>query len=107
MEGNILLTLSLAILIASLFAVETRNLRTTTIFYTIHSVFLFSIITAYAYTMNNPSLYLWSLTCFITKVLVIPTIIWHYVQRVPKIEYQPFIGFGISLFIVSVFSLQL
>lgn len=105
MQGNILLTLSLAMLIASLFAVETRKLRTTAIFYTIHSIFLFAIITGYAYTMNNPSLYLWSITCFITKVIIVPSIILHYLKRVPKVEYQPFIGFGVSLFIISIISL--
>ena len=82
MNGDILLTLSLAILLTSLLAVETRNLRTTTIFYLIHSIFLFLIIVSYAYIMKNPSLYLWGLTCFITKVIIIPLIIWYYVKYV-------------------------
>jgi len=105
MHGNILITLSMAILLTSLLAIETRNLRTATVFYIIHSIFLFSIIISYAYIMENPSLYLWSLTCFITKVIIIPLIIWHYVKRVPRIEYKPFIGFAVSVFIIAVISL--
>lgn len=107
MEGNILITLSLAILFTSLLAIETRNLRTVTVFYLIHSIFLFLIIVSYAYIMKNPTLYLWGLTCFITKVVIIPLIIWHYVKRVPKIEYKPFIGFAVSIFIVAVLTISL
>ena len=107
MEGNILITLSLAILLTSLLAIETRNLRTVTIFYLIHSIFLFLIIISYAYIKENPTLYLWGLTCFITKVIIIPLIIWHYVKRVPKIEYKPFIGFAVSIFIVAVLTISL
>jgi len=55
--------------------------------------------------MENPSLYLWGLTCFITKVIIIPLIIWHYVKRIPRIEYKPFIGFAVSVFIIAVISL--
>ncbi len=65
MEGNTLITLSLAILLTSVLAVETRNLRTATIFYILHSIFLFFIIISYAGIMDNPTLYLWALTCFI------------------------------------------
>ena len=102
MQGNILVTFSLASLLTSMIAVEMRNLRVTVIFYFFHSIFLCSIIVSYAYLMHNPTLYLWSVTCFITKVLIIPTLLWKFVQRVPSREYRPVIGFGASMFILSV-----
>ena len=105
MDSNILITLSLAILLTSLLVVETRNLRTSTVFYLIHSIFLFFIIISYAYIMNNPSLYIWALVCFITKIIIIPLILWHFIKGVPVIEYKPFLGFAISLFIIAILSL--
>ncbi len=105
MEGNTLITLSLAILLTSVLAVETRNLRTATIFYILHSIFLFFIIISYASIMDNPTLYLWALTCFITKVIIIPLLLWHFIKGVSVIEYKPFIGFAVSLFIIVILSL--
>ncbi len=105
MESNILITLSLAILLTSVLAVETRNLRTATIFYILHSIFLFFIIISYANLMNNQSLYIWALVCFITKIIIIPLILWHFIKGVSVIEYKPFIGFAVSLFIIVILSL--
>ena len=52
--------------------------------------------------MKNPTLYLWAGSCFITKIVIIPTMLLRFVKRVPQIEFQPVIGFGLSLLIVSV-----
>ena len=98
---SILVTLSLAILITSVIAVEIRSLRSTSYFYLFHSIFLCSIILSYAYHMNNPTLYLWALTCFITKIIIIPIILFHFVKRFPSQEYKPLMGHGISLFIIA------
>jgi hydrogenase-4 component E len=106
MNSNILLTLNLSLLLVSLLAVESRNLRTATFFYFIHSIFLFSIIVSFAYFFNNPTLYLWGVVCFITKVIIIPSLLWHYVKKVPVIEYRPFIGFMASFFIIAVLAIS-
>ncbi len=102
MEGNVLVTLSLGILITSVVAVEVRNLRSTTFFYLLHSILLFSIITAYAYLFQNPSLYLWSATCFLTKIIVIPTLLFQFARRFPSREYRPVLGHGISVLAIGV-----
>ncbi|MDZ7271076.1 MAG: NADH-quinone oxidoreductase subunit K [candidate division KSB1 bacterium] len=102
MQGNILVTLSLGILITSVVAVELRNLRSTTFFYLFHSILLFSIITAYAYLSKNTSLYLWSATCFLTKIILIPTLLFQFARRFPTREYRPVLGHGISVLAIGV-----
>ncbi len=101
MTEHSLITLTLAIFIASMAAVEIRNLRSSSIAYLIHSVFLFAIIMAYAYLKENESLYLWAITCFITKVIIIPYMLFRFVKMVPIIEHKPIIGFIFSVVIVS------
>lgn len=102
MEGNILVTFSLAILITSTIAVELRNLRATSWAYWFHSVFLCSIIVATAYVNKNESLYLWGITCFITKINIIPIMLFRYVKRVPQQEFRPPMGHGISLLVITI-----
>ncbi len=102
MTEQTLVTLTLAILIASIAATEIRNLRTTSFAYMVHSIFLCAIIITYAYVKDNPSLYLWAITCFITKVVVLPYMILRFVRILPPIEHRPIIGFGISLTLVSI-----
>ena len=105
MNGHVLVTLTLALLITSIITVEMRNHRVTVFFYWLHSLLLFATITAYAAVMNNPSLYIWAVTCFITKVVIIPWLMWSFLKKVPVTEYRPVIGFGVSLAIISAFVL--
>lgn len=98
---NILVTFSLAILITSVIAVEIRSLRSTAYFYLFHSIFLCAIIISYAFLMQNSTLYLWAFTCFITKIIIIPTLLFTFVRRFPAREFRPLIGHGISLLIVA------
>jgi len=102
MTTETLVTLNLSMLVASIGAVEIRNLRTTSLAYLVHSIFLCAMIISYAYLMSNPTLYLWGGTCFLTKIIIIPTMLLRFVRRVPQIEFKPVIGFGPSLVIVSV-----
>ncbi|OGC02576.1 hypothetical protein A2V82_10285 [candidate division KSB1 bacterium RBG_16_48_16] len=101
MSEQILVTFTLGILITSIAAVEIRNLRTTSIAYLLHSIFLFAIITSYAYLKENDSLYLWAGACFLTKVIIIPAMLFRFVKQVPLQEHRPFIGAGFSIVIVS------
>jgi hydrogenase-4 component E len=102
MTEQILITLTLAILIASMAAVEMRNLRTSAYAYMLHSIFLCAIIISYAILKDNPSLFLWALTCFITKVVVLPYMMLRFIRMLPPIEHRPLIGFGISITLVSI-----
>jgi len=96
-----LVTLTLGILIASVAAVEIRNLRFAAQAYLIHSIFLCAIIIAYAYLNHNESLYLWAVTCVLTKVMIIPWLLLRYSKMVPQIEYKPIIGFVMSVVVLT------
>jgi len=102
MTDQTLVTLTLAILITSIAAVEIRNLRTTAFAYLLHSIFLVMIIVSYAYIKHNESLYLWGMTCFVTKVVIIPYMLFRFIKHVPQTEHRPIIGFGLSLTIVII-----
>jgi len=101
MTEHTLITLTLAILVTSIAAVEIRNLRTTSFAYLLHSIFLFAIVMGYAYVKHNESLYLWAITCFLTKVIIIPYMLFRFVKTVPIMEHKPIIGFVFSVVIVS------
>jgi hydrogenase-4 component E len=101
MNEQTLVTLTLAVLVASIAAIEIRNMRTTSLAYLVHSVFLCAIIITYAYVKDNPSLYLWAGTCFLTKIVIIPGLLFRFIRSVPPIEHKPIIGFVLSIVIVS------
>jgi hydrogenase-4 component E len=103
MNEQILVTLTQAVLITSVAAIEIRNLRTTSFAYFLHSVFLCAIIVAYAYLKNNESLYLWAGTCFLTKVIIIPWLLFRFVKNVPPTENKPIIGFALSIVLITTF----
>ena len=101
-EGNLIITLMIAHLIASILAVEIRNLKIATIALCIQAFFLSSIFTVFALIFNNPSIYWWSLTVLITKVIIIPWLLFRYVRKLPKAEVTPFIGYTLSISILSI-----
>jgi hydrogenase-4 component E len=101
MNEQTLVTLTLAVLVASIAAIEIRNMRTTSLAYLLHSVFLCAIIITYAYVKDNPSLYLWAGTCFLTKIIIIPGLLFRFIRTVPPVEHKPIIGFVLSIVIVS------
>jgi len=100
--GSLIVTLMIAHLIASVLAVEIRNLKLATIALCIQAFFLSSIFSAFASMSNNPSLYWWSLTAFITKVIIIPCLLLIYIRKLPKAEVTPVIGYTLSISILSI-----
>jgi hydrogenase-4 component E len=101
-EGNLIITLMIAHLIASILAVEIRNLKSATIALCFQALFLSSIFAAFAQIYHNPSLYWWSLTALITKVIIIPWLLFIYIRKLPKAEVTPFMGLTFSISIVSI-----
>jgi hydrogenase-4 component E len=97
-----ILTLSLALLIAGMAAAELRNLKASTVAYFVHSVFLAWVFAAFAAVERNPSLYWWALTAVVTKMGVIPTLLWVYLRHHPQDEVRPIAGFRLSLAVLSV-----
>jgi len=68
--GNLIITLILAHLIASIAAVEIRNLRASAWALCIQSLFLCSIFAAFAVVSRNATLYWWVLSTFVTKAII-------------------------------------
>ena len=99
--GNLVVTLMIAHLIASVLAVEIRNLRLATIAICVQAFFLSSIFTAFAPLFSNPSLYWLGLTVFITKVIIIPWLLFIYIRRLPKAEVTPLVGYTLSILILA------
>jgi len=101
-ESNLIVTLMVAHLIASLLAVEVRNLRYAVACLAVQSALLASIFAAFAYLTATPNLYYWVLTALATKVVIIPVLLWYHILRLPERELQPMIGFRISTAIIAV-----
>ena len=105
--GNLIITLYLIHFGFSLLAAELRNLRWSVVAITLQSLFLASILATFAHIAANPTLYWWSLTALITKVILIPYLLWLYIRRLPTAETRPWLGtipsVAVMLILVVVF----
>ncbi|HNS72728.1 MAG TPA: NADH-quinone oxidoreductase subunit K [bacterium] len=100
--GQTLLTLTTAILITAMAAVEIRNLRAAAWAYLVNSVLLCLIIIACARLYDNEGLYLWAATCLLFKVVLIPWLLLRFIRGVPPIENKPIPGFVFSMVMMTV-----
>ena len=101
-RGSLIITLYLIHFGFSLAAAELRNLKWSIVAITIQSLFLASILFTYAGIAANPTLYWWSLTAFITKVILIPYLLWRYVRQLPTAETRPWLGTIPSLLLMLI-----
>ncbi|NIQ98746.1 MAG: hypothetical protein GTN78_00875, partial [Gemmatimonadales bacterium] len=101
-RSNLIITLMVAHLIASLLAVEVRNLRYSVACLAVQSALLASIFAVFGYLTATPNLYYWALIAVATKVLIIPGLLWHHIAQLPEREIRPVIGFRISVAIVAI-----
>ncbi len=100
--GQTLLTLTTAILITAMAAVEIRNLRAAAWAYLVNSVLLCLIIIACARLYDNEGLYLWAATCLLFNVVLIPWLLLRFIRGVPPIENKPIPGFVFSMVMMTV-----
>jgi hydrogenase-4 component E len=101
--GNLVITLIVAHLIASIAAVELRNLRASTWALCVQSLFLCAIFGAFAVISRNATLHWWVLSTFVTKVIVVPWMLLYYIKKLPKSELKPIVGFAASLILLFLF----
>jgi len=106
-EGKLIVVLMMAYLMASILAVEIRNLKLATLALCIQAFFLSSIFAAFASLSKNPSLYWWGLTVLITKVIIIPSLLLIYIRKLPKAEISPVIGFFLSILFLCIILITL
>ena len=101
--GDVIITLVVAHLLASIAAAEIRNLKLSTVALCAQSIFLSATFAAFAVLSQNPSLYWWALTTLLTKAILIPWLLFYYMRRLPKLEVKPVIGFAASLIFLLIF----
>jgi hydrogenase-4 component E len=103
---NVVVTLMVTHLIASMVAVELRNLRLSVVALAVQSALLAGIFASFAYLLPEAShLWGWVIVAVVTKVIIIPVLLWVYTNRLPEREVLPVIGFRLSLVIVLVMTI--
>lgn len=100
--GNVLIPLMLAHVIASLVVVETRRLKSAIMALVVQSALLAAIIGVFAFTSGNATLYWWVGVCVITKVLLVPVLLWRYCAVLPEREPEPVLSFWTSIALLSI-----
>ena len=102
MEGlaKIISTISLSLIITSYLIIELRNLRHSAYAYILQSLLMCSLFVIFA--SQNPGLYYWALTAFVTKVVIIPYLLLRYIRRTTNEEFPPLIGHLGSILLISI-----
>lgn len=93
---NAVIYLCLLMIVTSFVTVELRNLSAAVRTYQIQSVLIASIFALYAYTLSNASLYLWSATALVSKGIIIPWLLYHYVLKTRSEEITPILNILLS-----------
>ncbi len=92
-------TLSLIMIITSLMAVETHNLKRAAAAYCVQALLICGLI--FAFAAANPALYLWAVVALATKAIATPWLLIYYVGKTGLKEAKAIIGFGPSVLIAS------
>jgi hydrogenase-4 component E len=82
-------SLSGLLIITSLMVIESKKLRTSAILYGVQSMVLVLIFLALAVTMHAEQLYLWAASAFVTKVLLVPFILYRAQKGVAEADQVP------------------
>ncbi|MDI6739211.1 MAG: NADH-quinone oxidoreductase subunit K [Candidatus Edwardsbacteria bacterium] len=101
--GDLITTLMVCHFIASVCAAEIRNLRTSTVFLTAQSLLLAFIIVAFAEKSQNYSLYWLAGMTVVSKVIIIPGLLWRHIKKTNYMEVKPLVSFVVSFIILTVF----
>ncbi len=99
---SLIATLSLAMVITSLAAVESRNLRVATYAYLLQALLLVGIFLGVAITLHNEWLLVWAAVALITKATIIPYLLFAYLRRLRPLETRPWIDFAPSVILAMV-----
>ncbi len=93
-------TLSMILIITSVAAVETQNLKRAAAAYCLQALLICGLILAFA--AGNSALYVWAATAFITKAILTPWFLLRYIAKTGEREVPAIVGFGPSVVIASV-----
>jgi hydrogenase-4 component E len=93
-------TLSMLMIITSIAAVESQQLRRAAVAYCLQALLICGLIVAFA--AGNPALYLWAAVALLTKAILTPWFLLRYIAKTGEREVQAILGFGPSVVIASV-----
>ena len=96
---KLLSSFSLALILTSFGAIETRNLRYATYIYAVQALLLTAIISLFA--TAAPTLFLWAAVALITKFLIITWLLLSFIKGMPEYEVKAIIGFAPSVVIIT------
>jgi len=103
--SKLISTVSLSLIITSYLVIELRNLRHSAYAYILQALLMCTLFVIFA--RQNPGLYYWALTAFVTKVVIIPYLLLRYIRRTTDQEFPPLIGYLGSIILVSIIILIL
>jgi hydrogenase-4 component E len=100
-------SLSGLLILTSLLVIEVRRARWSAIMYSLQSLVLVVIFLTLAYTTKAEQLYWWAASAFLTKVVLVPLILYRAMSRVPESEMPrnalgPAVSFVMAAFAVAV-----
>ena len=97
---HLIKTLSLLLIITSLAAVESRNLRRSVLALAFQALLICGLIAAFA--SENSALYTWAAVALVTKVTITPWLLMHYLRKRKGNGEQAVIGFGPSVTVAAI-----
>jgi len=92
MSSYAIMYVSLLMIVTSLVAVEWRMLPEAVHTYQVQSVLIALIFALYAHSLHNPALYFWSGTALVSKGLIVPWLLRHYVLKIHNKETPPLLS---------------
>jgi hydrogenase-4 component E len=96
-------SLSGLLILTSLLVIEVKNPRWSALLYSLQSLVLVFIFLALAYTTKAEQLYLWAASAFLTKVVLVPYILYRALAQVKDSEMpQSAMGPTVSLVVAAV-----
>ena len=104
---NLVNSLSGLLILTSLLVIEVRRARWSAIMYSVQSLVLVLIFLTLAYTTKAEQLYWWAASAFLTKVVLVPLILYRAMSRVsesemPRNALGPAVSFVMAAFAVAV-----
>ena len=103
LNGNLIETLSMIMVITSVAAVEIRRLRLAAVAYSVQALLIVGLLLSFAAV--NPSLYWWAGTAFLTKAVLTPAFLFRYIGKGQDHELAPLIGFAPSVVVAALLTL--
>jgi hydrogenase-4 component E len=104
MHAGLIETLSLAMVITSVVAVEIRRLRFSIVAYVCQALLIVGLLLSFASV--NTALYWWAATALVTKAILTPWFLFRAIRGVDDREVRPVIGFGPSAIIAALLMLS-